>query len=198
MRGHANAPFLRMRWNMIIRQLIDRVYMQVGDTLQVNYTPYQFLEFYNEGNQLLNSLIARYAPSMNQSSYTTTAKGRIELPEKAISVNRVFANDKEVEGYHVLGLQTIVFNSDIEQSVTVEYTKTAGYMNLTDESGYIPELESLLVDYMVTRIMNGDITGIASNMASVCNTLGSQLGSNDVVIAKGYWDYDRTRIDYSD
>lgn len=172
--------------------------MQVGDTLQVNYTPYQFLEFYNEGNQLLNSLIARYAPSMNQSSYTTTAKGRIELPEKAISVNRVFANDKEVEGYHVLGLQTIVFNSDIEQSVTVEYTKTVGYMNLTDESGYIPELESLLVDYMVTRIMNGDITGIASNMASVCNTLGSQLGSNDVVIAKGYWDYDRTRIDYSD
>ena len=191
-------PFLCMRWNMIIRQLIDRVYMQVGDTLQVNYTPYQFLEFYNEGNQLLNSLIARYAPSMNMSTYTDIVKGRIELPEKAIGISRILANDKEIEGYHVLGLQTIIFDSDIEKSVTVEYTKSAGYAKLADESGYVPELESLLVDYMVTRAMNGDVTGIASNMASVCSALGSQTGSDDVVIAKGYWDYDRTRIDYSD
>ena len=183
---------------MIIRQLIDRVYMQVGDTLQVSYTPYQFLEFYNEGNQLLNSLIARYAPSMNMSTYTAIVKGRIELPEKAIRISRILVNDKEIEGYHVLGLQTILFDSNIEKSVTVEYTKSDGYAKLADESGYVPELESLLVGYMVTRAMNGDVTGIASNMASVCSALGSQTGSDDVVIAKGYWDYDRTRIDYSD
>lgn len=183
---------------MIVRRLIDRAYMQVGDTMQVNYTPYQFLEFYNEGNQLLNSLIARYAPSMNMSTYTAIVKGRIELPEKAIGISRVLVNDKEIEGYHVLGLQTILFDSDIEKSVTVDYMKSAGYAKLADESGYVPELESLLVDYMVTRAMNGDVTGIASNMTSVCSALGSQTGSDDVVIAKGYWDYDRTRIDYSD
>ena len=37
---------------MTVRDLIDRAYMQVGDTSQVNYTPYQFLEFYNEGNHI--------------------------------------------------------------------------------------------------------------------------------------------------
>lgn len=42
---------------MTVRDLIDRAYMQVGDTSQVNYTPYQFLEFYNEGNHILHFIL---------------------------------------------------------------------------------------------------------------------------------------------
>ena len=49
---------------MTVRDLINRAYMQVGDTSQVNYTPYQFLEFYNEGDHILHKLIARYIPDI--------------------------------------------------------------------------------------------------------------------------------------
>ena len=49
---------------MRVRDLINRAYMQVGDTSQETYTPYQFLEFYNEGNQLLNTLMGKYCPSL--------------------------------------------------------------------------------------------------------------------------------------
>lgn len=47
---------------MTIEQLINKAYIQVGDTSHVNYTPYQFLEYYNEGNQLLGHLINKYFP----------------------------------------------------------------------------------------------------------------------------------------
>ena len=49
---------------MTVKDLINRAYMQVGDTSQVNYTPYQFLEFYNEGNHILHKIVLRYIPDI--------------------------------------------------------------------------------------------------------------------------------------
>lgn len=53
---------------MNIRFLINRAYMQVGDTSHLTYTPYQFLEFYNEGNQILHALAEKYMPMMFDTS----------------------------------------------------------------------------------------------------------------------------------
>ena len=88
---------------MTIKQLINRAYMQVGDTSHVNYTPFQFLEHYNEGNQLLCHLITKY------------------MPEEAVDDS---------------------------------------YKEINDESGWDHFEETMLVHYMVTRILNLDMTAL--------------------------------------
>ena len=102
-----------------------------------------------------------------------------------------------MQGYHVLNLQTVVFDADHEQKITVDYIKTAGYKGLDDESGLPAELETLLVDYIVYRIMNMDITGITGNMVSALQSINEGLGNNESVIAEGYWNYGCKRTDYS-
>ena len=76
------------------------------------------------------------------------------------------ADDADVQAYHVLNLQTIVFDANREQKITVDYIMTAGYKKLEDESGLPAELETLLVDYIVYRVMNLDISGVTANMVN--------------------------------
>ena len=68
---------------------------------------------------------------------------------------------------------------------------------LEDDSGLPAELETLLVDYIVYRVMNLDISGISANMVSALQSINNGLGNNDSVIAEGYWNYGSKRIDYS-
>ena len=42
-----------------------------------------------------------------------------------------------------------------------------------------------------------DITGITGNMVSALQSINNGLGSNESVIAKGYWNYGCKRTDYS-
>lgn len=184
---------------MKVRQLINRAYMQVGDTAQETYTPYQFLEYYNEGNQLLNSLAARYCPGLVTDTYTGTGTGELTLPKQAISILAVTADGKDVKGYQLQGLQVVVFNADKAQEIKVSYVSSASYKQFTDDSGYPAELESILVDYMVARILNLDVSGVTASMTSALQVLhDGSSDTNGYVIAKGYFDYDRPRIDYSD
>lgn len=183
---------------MEVRQIINRAFMQIGDTLQESYTPYLLLEYYNEGNHLLNALIGKYCPSLATETYEGTGTGSVVLPSKCISVLKVTADNKEVEGYHVLNLQKVVFDADTEQTISVDFIKTAGYKKLNDETDLPAELETLLVDYIVSRVMNIDISGVSSNMINALQTLNDSLGdANGYVITKGYWDYDCTRTDYT-
>lgn len=182
---------------MNVKQVIYRAFMQIGDTSQEAYTPYQLLEYYNEGNHLLNALISQYCPSLATATYEDRGTGRIVLPFQCIGVLKVKADDAEVQGYHVLNLQTVVFDADHEQKITVDYIKTAGYKTLDDESGLPAELETLLVDYIVYRIMNMDITSITGNMVSALQSINEGLGNNESVIAEGYWNYGCKRTDYS-
>nr|DAU74297.1 MAG TPA: hypothetical protein [Caudoviricetes sp.] len=186
-----------MGGNMNVKQIVNRAFMQIGDTPQETYTPYQLLEYYNEGNHLLNALIGQYCPSLATATYEDRGTGRIVLPFQCIGVLKVKADDAEVQGYHVLNLQTVVFDADHEQKITVDYIKTAGYKTLDDESGLPAELETLLVDYIVYRIMNMDITGITGNMVSALQSINNGLGNNESVIAEGYWNYGCKRTDYS-
>lgn len=182
---------------MNVKQLINRAFMQIGDTSQEQYTPYYLLEYYNEGNHLLNALIGQYCPSLATGTFEGTGRGRITLPFQCISILKVKADDAEKDRYQVLNLQTVVFDADKEQKITVDYIKTAGYKMLEDESGLPAELETLLVDYIVYRVMNLDISGISANMVSALQSINNGLGNNDSVIAEGYWNYGSKQIDYS-
>ena len=171
--------------------------MQIGDTSQEQYTPYYLLEYYNEGNHLLNALIGQYCPSLARGTFEGKGRGRLVLPFQCISILNVKADDADVQGYQVLNLQTVVFDADKEQKITVDYIKTAGYKMLEDDSGLPAELETLLVDYIVYRVMNLDISGISANMISALQSINNGLGNNDSVIAEGYWNYGSKRIDYA-
>ena len=172
--------------------------MQVGDTLQETYTPYQFLEYYNEGMHLLNALMGQYCPSLVTETFEDTGKGRIVLPSQCINVLKVTAEGEEVGGFHVLNLQTVVFDAEEEQTISVDYVKSVGYKQFDDDSELPAELESLLVDYMVYRIMNVDITGLRLTMIDALQTLNDGLnGDSRYTLAKGYYDYECKRIDYS-
>lgn len=195
--GGVIPAFILYGGEMNVKQIVNRAFMQIGDTSQETYTPYQLLEYYNEGNHLLNALISQYCPSLATATYEDRGTGRIVLPFQCIGILKVKADDAEVQGYHVLNLQTVVFDADHEQKITVDYIKTAGYKTLDDESGLPAELETLLVDYIVYRIMNMDITGITGNMVSALQSINEGLGNNESVIAEGYWNYGCKRTDYS-
>jgi hypothetical protein len=124
---------------MTIKQLINRAYMQVGDTSHVNYTPFQFLEYYNEGNQLLCHLIAKY------------------MPDEAVDDS---------------------------------------YKEIDDESGWDNFEETMLVHYMVTRILNLDMAALLQEWENWIAEKSRSEGGSNVVIARGYWDYDGERTDY--
>ena len=124
---------------MTIKQLINRAYMQVGDTSHVNYTPFQFLEYYNEGNQLLFHLITKY------------------MPDEAVDDS---------------------------------------YKEIDDESGWDNFEETMLVNYMVTRILNLDMAALLQEWENWIAEKARSEGGSNVVIARGYWDYDGERTDY--
>lgn len=190
---------------MKIKQLINRAYMQVGDTSHVNYTPYEFLEYYNEGNHILHWLISKYIPSMIAITETTTTDSPQISTGKPISrIVSLTVGKNESDAYtHGYETNSLQIDEDIkpDTTVTVKYIPTAGYKQLDDDSGYPAEIESMLVHYMVTKILKGDLSFIG-DWESIIADMGSEYDgdgdSNNAFMGRGYWDYDGKRADYSD
>lgn len=190
---------------MKIKQLINRAYMQVGDTSHVNYTPYEFLEYYNEGNHILHWLISKYIPAMISTTETIKADSADIEAEKPI--NRVISleiNKESTDSYtHCYESNTLHVDENIKPGtvITVEYVPTAGYKELDDESGYPAEVESMLVHYMVTKMLKGDISFIGDwedIIADMGNNYDGSGTGGMAFIGRGYWDNDSSRTDYSD
>lgn len=190
---------------MKIKQLINRAYMQVGDTSHVNYTPYEFLEYYNEGNHILHWLISKYIPKMISNKETIVTNEQDICTKKPI--NRVISlmvgketTDAYTHGYEANTLH-IDENIKPDTIVTIEYVPTAGYKQLNDESGYPAEVESMLVHYMVTKILKGDISFIG-NWEDIIADMGNNYDGSGTggmaFIGRGYWDNDSSRTDYTD
>ena len=59
----------------------------------------------------------------------------------------------------------------------------------------------MLVHYMVTKILKGDLSFIG-DWESIIADMGSEYDgdgdSNNAFMGRGYWDYDGKRADYSD
>lgn len=190
---------------MKIKQLINRAYMQIGDTSHVNYTPYEFLEYYNEGNHILHWLISKYIPSMIAITETTTTDSPQISTGKPISrIVSLTVGKNESDAYtHGYEANTLHIDEDIKPGtvITVEYVPTAGYKELDDESGYPAEIESMLVHYMVTKILKGDISFIG-NWEDIIADMGTNYDGNGTggmaFIGRGYWDNDSSRTDYTD
>ena len=107
---------------MTVRDLIDRAYMQVGDTSQVNYTPYQFLEFYNEGNHILHRLVARYIPDI----VSKTESGHQLRPDVALSKMALrILSVKDARGndidYDLTAHQLVTAKDKTQRGLTVIY-----------------------------------------------------------------------------
>lgn len=184
---------------MKIDQLINRAFMQVGDTSQTTYTPYQFLEFYNEGNQILHPLAGLYLPYVVQKVFSDriTLNDGITLPESIVIIVKFLMDKKEVEEYTIDGISHIsLLSDDEEHDISIEYIPSTGYKLREDESGYPSELESMLVRYMVARALNIDIS-FTQMWAGQLSELARNVNGNSF-IGRGYYNYDRRRIDYTD
>lgn len=183
---------------MTVKDLINRAYMQVGDTSQVNYTPYQFLEFYNEGNHILHKLIARYIQDM----VSKTESGHQLRPDVALSkmalrilsVRDARGNDID---YDLTAHQLVTAKDKNQRGLTVTYIPSADYKEIDDDSGYPAELESMLVNYMVACILKADLSFV-SNWENEVSEIARQMDEESSFIARGYWPYDSRRIDYDD
>ncbi len=182
---------------MTVNDLVNRAYMQVGDTSQVNFTPYQFLEFYNEGNHILHRIVAKYLPSYIKKTETQTVNKSITLTEYFNKILRVLLNGELTDDYTIDGNTTIIFPDDKEKETTVEYIASAGYKELDDESGYPAEIESMLVNYMVARILKADLSFV-SGWESEVSEMARQLDTDGSIVTRGYWPYDSRQSDYDD
>jgi len=173
--------------------------MQVGDTSQTTYTPYQFLEFYNEGNHLLHSLVIRYLPFIltQKSTDFVTSDGIITVDKDVLSIENVIVDGQVVDNYTVTGVRTLqVENDGKEHTISVDYIPSAGYKKIDDESGYPSEIESMLVYYMVARILKADLS-FTQGWGAQLSQLGNNLNGG-AFIGRGYYLYDRRRTDYAD
>lgn len=183
---------------MIVRDLIDRAYMQAGDTSQVNYTPYQFLEFYNEGNHILHRLVAQYIPDI----VSKTESGHQPRPDVALSKMALrILSVKDARGndidYDLTAHQLVTAKDKNQRGLTVVYIPSADYKGMDDESDYPAEIESLLVNYMVARILKADLSFV-SGWEDTISEMARQMDDESGFIARGYWPYDSRRTDYDD
>lgn len=183
---------------MTVRDLIDRAYMQVGDTSQVNYTPYQFLEFYNEGNHILHRLVARYIPdivSKTESGHQLRSDVALsKMALRILSVKDAKGNDID---YDLTAHQLVVAKDKNQRGLTVVYIPSADYKDMSDNSSYPSEMESLLVNYMVARVLKADLSFV-SNWENEVSEIARQMDEESSFIARGYWLYDSRRTDYDD
>lgn len=183
---------------MTVRDLIDRAYMQVGDTSQVNNTPYQFLEFYNEGNHILHRLVARYIPDI----VSKTESGHQLRPDVALSKMALrILSVKDARGndidYDLTAHQLVSAKDKNQRGLTVIYIPSADYKEMDDNSGYPAEIEGLLVNYMVARILRADLSFV-SGWEDTISEIARQMEDENGFVARGYWTYDCRRTDYDD
>lgn len=179
---------------MIVSDLLNKAYMQLNDTGKLTYTPYVLLEYYNEGHQLLHSLLAKYLPELIEQEIEEIVDASYELPEECLYVVSVGVNGEDVP-YKRKG-NRILFDDVVEQPIVVTFIPTAGYKALYDETEYTSEFEAMMVTYVVSRAMNLDMSFVADWERRIAD-LASQ-SSNNVVFAKGYWSHDGRRTDYDD
>lgn len=183
---------------MTVRDLINRAYMQVGDTSQVNYTPYQFLEFYNEGNHILHKIVLRYIPDILR----VTETGVPNRPTIALSFFALqIVSVKDMYGhpadYTMEDHKIITAKNALQRGLTVVYIPSADYKDMDNNSGYPSEMESMLVNYMVARILKADLSFV-SNWENEVSEIARQMDDEGGFVARGYWPYDSRRIDYDD
>lgn len=199
-RGWETTPFfLYGGLQMNVKQLTHRASMQLGDTNQFKFTPYLLVEYYNEGLERLNVLIAKYMPSYNEKEFVANGVGAIELPEQAVAINKVTNDGKEIDKFNVKAMKSISFDADKESKIAVTYIPTCEYKYLEDDTGLPVEFESMLVGYMVTRALGGDIYGLVSSWDSLVYDMAKGSNSSTgVVYSRGYYDYDSIRTDYND
>lgn len=195
---------------MLVKQLINRAYMQVGDTSHVAYTPYQFLEYYNEGNHLLHRLVASYIPKLLEikESKEVSNADLLELDNVIFKLNKLICDKSKINSVKVVfpRFVQIEFEKnptvDNKFNVDVIYIPTVSYKKLDNESGYPAEIESMLVKYVVFRVLNLDVSFTSlweEEIAKLANIYNSQdNGLENGFVAKGYWDYDSGRNDYTD
>ncbi|MGP1380912.1 MAG: hypothetical protein ACTTKR_01155 [Dialister pneumosintes] len=195
---------------MLVKQLINRAYMQVGDTSHVTYTPYTLLEYYNEGNHLLHRLVASYIPKFLEikESKEVNNTDLLELDNVIFKLNKIICDKSKINSVKVVfpRLVQIEFEKnptvDNKFNVDVIYIPTVSYKKLDDESGYPAEIESMLVKYIVFRVLNLDVSFTSlweEEIAKLANIYNSQdNGLENGFVAKGYWDYDSGRNDYTD
>lgn len=172
---------------MKIKELIYRARMQVGDTSKLDFTDYQFLEYYNEGNQLIHMLMAKYLP--HKVAKTIAGADTLDMPAEGMFVLSATID----------GLDYVYRNQPITKpgaTIEIEYVPSAGYKDLEDESGYFSEIESMLVQYMVSRILKVD-TNVTVSWDSYFIELARQAGDGSIM-RKGYYDYECRRVDYAD
>lgn len=183
---------------MIIKDLINRAYMQVGDTSQVNYTPYQFLEFYNEGNHILHKIVLRYIPDILRVTETGVPNrptiGLSSFALQIVSVKDMYGHSVD---YTMEDHKIITAKNALQRGLTVVYIPSADYKKMDDESGYPAEIESLLVNYMVARILKADLSFV-SGWEDTISEMARQMDDESGFIARGYWPYDCRRTDYDD
>ena len=159
---------------MIIKDLINRAYMQVGDTSQVNYTPYQFLEFYNEGNHILHKIVLRYIPDILRVTETGVPNRPIialsSFALQIVSVKDMYGHPAD---YTMEDHKIITAKSAAQRGLTVVYIPSAA------------------------RILKADLSFV-SGWEDTISEMARQMDDESGFIARGYWPYDSRRTDYDD
>lgn len=93
------------------------------------------------------------------------------------------------------GHKIITAKNALQRGLTVVYIPSADYKEIDDESGYPAEIESLLVNYMVARILKADLSFV-SGWEDTISEMARQMDDESGFIARGYWPYDCRRTDY--
>lgn len=175
---------------MKIKDLIHRARMQIGDTSKLDITDYQLLELYNHGNQLVARLLSKYVPSMVQKRKLVMYNEYTRPPDVLYPIS-LTVDGEETDA----SVDSLSFNDGKDHEIEFDYVPSVGYKDITDESGYISEIESLLVDYVVGRTLNANI-----NFEAEWYSFFMNLGASNsaYVERRGYWDHDNRRTDYPD
>ena len=174
---------------MKIKDLIHRARMQIGDTSKLDITDYQLLELYNHGNQIVAHLVAKYVPSMARKKVMSVINEYSRPPDV------LFAKSLTVDGVESdKGIESISLNDGKEHTIRFEYVPSTGYKDMAEESGYISEIESMLVEYMVNKVIKAPFSLAEWEMFFI--NLGTS--DNSVVMRKGYWENEYRGTDYSD
>lgn len=99
--------------------------------------------------------------------------------------------------YTMEGHKIITAKNALQRGLTVVYIPSADYKEMDDESGYPAEIESLLVNYMVARILKADLSFV-SGWEDMISEMARQMDDESGFVARGYWPYDCRRTDYDD
>lgn len=188
----------------LISELLVQARFELKDLDKNQYSDYQLIEKYNEGNKILRKLILDNFPSMLAITETGTITNSLTtLTKKTLRINDIRVNgnkvckidlsqvqDKTKTGtpiyYQMINLNTLSWYPvpDKEYTYEVLYIPEGTPMDETTDSGYPSEIELLLVQFIVSRLTGTD--DITTTWAS---EIGNILGNlaNDTTVIQSYW-----------